>query len=200
MPRAHANHDDDPHNDGSTHAPQVRCMVHPNITQADAIGGPIGQRRRLLKRWLPSGHDVSAIAAWQARWHNAPLTSDAYTALPHPPTGTLPPVIEGAAGGSRLASATLVRLITGHAFIGSYRRFHPDKPTHCPHCGVNPQTVSHVIKHCPHYAAARATFLTATKACFTPKEEPFDPGNSLPAYRPLISLPKRDHLPFYPPP
>jgi hypothetical protein len=80
--------------------------------------------------------------------------------------------------------------------------FHPDKSTHCPHCGVKPQTVPHVIKHCPHYAAARATFLTpaaadlslatlfgtreggaaliqfleATKARFTPKKEPDDPG------------------------
>jgi hypothetical protein len=35
------NHDHDPHNDGTTHAPQVRYMVHPNIMQADAIGHPL---------------------------------------------------------------------------------------------------------------------------------------------------------------
>ena len=144
-----------------------------------------------------------AISAWQARWHNADRRSQAYLALPAPPTGKLPPVIAGGAGGSRTASATLVRLITGHAFIGSYTtRFHPRKATHCPECGANPQTVAHVLQACPRYDHARAihlrpaapdlslrtlfgteeggkaliAFLEETKACFKPREEPFDPG------------------------
>ena len=63
-----------------------------------------------------------------------------------PPAGKLPPAIQGATGGSRHACATLVRLITGHAFIGEYTaRFHPRKPTSCPECGANPQTVARVI-------------------------------------------------------
>ncbi|KAH9984562.1 hypothetical protein BJV77DRAFT_1071981 [Russula vinacea] len=74
-----------------------------------------------------------ALSAWQARWHNADRRSQAFLALPSPPLGKLPPVIVGAAGGSRTASATLIRLITGHAFVGSYTAcFHPRKATHCP--------------------------------------------------------------------
>jgi hypothetical protein len=126
-----------------------------------------------------------------------------YLALPAPPNGKLAPVIKGAKGGSRQASATLVRLITGHAFIGSYTaQFHPRKRTSCPGCGVNPQTVEHIIKTYPHFERARAahpslispdlslftlfgtqkggkallTFLEESKACFKPLEEAFDPG------------------------
>src|SRR5260370_41149351 len=136
-----------------------------------------------------------AISAWQARWHAADRRMQAFLALPSPPTGKFPPVIAGAVGGggSHTASATLIRLITGHVFIGSYTaRFHPRKPTHCPDCGARPQTVLH---QCPRYAYARATFLTpaapdfpypryleprkaealirfldVTKACFRPHE------------------------------
>jgi hypothetical protein len=38
-------------------------------------------------------------------------------------------------------------------------RFHPRRPQHCPECGANPQTVGHVIQHCPRFARARATYL-----------------------------------------
>ena len=144
-----------------------------------------------------------ALSAWQARWHNADRRSQAFLALPSLPSGKLPPVIVGAAGGSRTASATLVRLITGHAFVGSYTaRFHPRKATHCPECGVNPQTVEHVILHCSRFERARVThlapiaptlslrflfgteeggkallaFLEESKACFKPRNEPVDPG------------------------
>src|SRR5258707_8926958 len=125
--------------------------------------------------------------------------------VPSPPlpAGKFPLVITGAAGGPRKASAMLIRLITGHAFIGSYTaRFHPRKPTHCPGCGTNPQMVDHVIQQCPRYARARATylapvvpdlslsslrgtkeggealikFLEVIKACFSPNEQAFDPG------------------------
>jgi hypothetical protein len=144
-----------------------------------------------------------AISAWHARWHNAERRFQAYLALPSPPSGKLPPVIFGASGGSRTASATLARLITGHAFVGSYTaHFHPRKATHCPECGANPQTVAHVIQHCPRFARARAirlraaapdlslrtlfgtekggkamiAFLEETKACFKPHNEPHDLG------------------------
>ena len=140
-----------------------------------------------------------AFSAWQARWHNSDRRSQAFLALPSPPSGKLPPVIAGAAGGSRTACATLVRLITGHAFVGSYTaRFHPRKATHCPECGVDPQTVTHVLQHCPRFERARTThlrptapdlslrtlfgteeggkaliaFLEDSKACY----KPFDPG------------------------
>ena len=101
-------------------------------------------------------------------------------------------------GVSATACATLVRLITAHAFIGEYTaRFHPRKPTSCPECGANPQTVAHVIRHGPRFVRARAAhlipiapdlslstlfgtkegkallhFLEVTKACFKPSEEP----------------------------
>jgi hypothetical protein len=144
-----------------------------------------------------------AISAWQASWHNADRRSLSYLALPSPPSGKHPPAIRGAAGGSRLASATFIRLITGHAFVGSYTaRFHPRKPTHCPECGAPLQSVAHVLLHCPRFARARAShllpvtpdlslstllgteeggravisFLEETKACFKPQNEPFDPG------------------------
>jgi hypothetical protein len=144
-----------------------------------------------------------ALAAWQARWHNADRHSQVYLALPNPPAGKLPPAIQGAMGGSRHACTTLVRFIAGHAFIGEYyARFHPRKPTGCPECGTDPQTVAHVICHCPRFARARAAhliliapdlslstlfsskegskalleFLEVTKACFKPLEEPPDPG------------------------
>lgn len=141
------------------------------------------------------------FSAWQARWHNADRRSQSFLALrrPSPPSGKLPPAIASAAGGSCTACATLVRLITGHAFVGSYTaRFHPRKATHCPECGVNPQTVAHIIQHCPRFERARTThlrptapdlslrilfgteegrkamiaFLEDTKACY----KPFDPG------------------------
>jgi hypothetical protein len=141
--------------------------------------------------------------AWQARWHNADRRSRVYLALPNPPARKLPLAIQGAMGGSRHACATLVRLITGHAFIGEYTAcFHPHKSTSCPECGTDPQTVAHIIRLCPCFARARAAhlipiapdlslstlfgskeggkalleFLEVTKACFKPLEEPPDPG------------------------
>jgi hypothetical protein len=92
-------------------------------------------------------------------------------------------------------------MITGHAFVGS-SKYHPRKPTHCPGCGINPQTVEHIIQSCPRFARARAAhlspiapdlslsillgttkggkamvrFLEETKACFIPVEQPFNPG------------------------
>jgi len=144
-----------------------------------------------------------ALVAWQAHWHNANRCSRVYLTLPNPPARKLPLAIQGAMGGSHHACATLVRLITGHAFIGKYTAcFHPCKSTSCLECGTDPQTIAHVIHHCPHFAQVRAAhliliapdlslltlfgskeggkalleFLEVTKACFKPLEEPPDPG------------------------
>ena len=67
--------------------------------------------KRLRRDSSPSQHE--------ARWHNTDRCTQLYLTISSPPSGKLLPVIDGAAGGSRTASATLVRLITGHAFIGS---------------------------------------------------------------------------------
>ena len=100
-----------------------------------------------------------AIATWQARdWHNA---GQVFLALPDPPSGKPSPAIQGAAGASRKASSTFIRMATGHAFLGLYyARFHPRKPTHCPGCGSNPQSVAHIIQSCPRFARARASHLS----------------------------------------
>src|SRR5258708_4862702 len=74
--------------------------------------------KRLRRDSSPSQHE--------ARWHNTDRCTQLYLTISSPPSGKLLPVIDGAAGGSRTASATLVRLITGHAFIASYTAsFHP---------------------------------------------------------------------------
>jgi hypothetical protein len=137
-----------------------------------------------------------ALAAWQARWHNADRRSRVYLALPNPPAGKLPPAIQGAKGGSRHTCAILVRLITGHAFIGEYiARFHPRKPTSCSECGTNPQTrhpsmpplrthltpIAHDLSLSTLFGTkeggkALLKFLEVTKACFKPSEEAPDPG------------------------
>src|SRR5713226_10678957 len=103
--------------------------------------------KRLRRDSSPSQHE--------ARWHNTDRCTQLYLTISSPPSGKLLPVIDGAAGGSRTASATLVRLITGHAFIGSYTAsFHPRKPTYCPEHGADPQPVGHVLQTCPRYARA----------------------------------------------
>ena len=88
-----------------------------------------------------------AISAWQARGHNA----HSHTGLPYPPgppDGELAPVIRGTSGGSRQAATTVVRLVTGHAFVSSYTaRFYPHKRTSCPGCGVNGQPPIHRTRH-----------------------------------------------------
>lgn len=150
-----------------------------------------------------TSHEL-AIRTWQGRnWHNADRHGQTFRTLPEPPTGKPPPTIRAAAEAPRKVASTLVRMITGHTFIGSYySRFHPRKPTHCPGCGFTPQTVEHVIQSCPRFARARAThllpiardlslsillgttkggkamvcFLEETKACFTSEERPFNPG------------------------
>jgi hypothetical protein len=106
---------------------------------------------------------LETIDAWGARWQDSDRRSQSYVALPQPPTGKLPPAIQGIKGGGRATGdvSTLFRLITGHAFIGSYTaRFRPDadEPVDCP-CGTPLQTVQHVLTACPLFAAARLEIL-----------------------------------------
>jgi len=81
--------------------------------------------------------------AWQARWHNVPRRTQAYLALPAPPDGKPVPVVKGASGGPRQATATVVRLVTGHAFVGSSTtHFHPCKRNSCLAVGLTPRLLS----------------------------------------------------------
>jgi hypothetical protein len=112
---------------------------------------------------------TAAIAAWAERWHQMPRSSLAYkTALTKPPDGRPHPtflVRQDAAKFSRLTICTLYRIITGHAFVGSYtQRFfpqHTQEQVACP-CGEPVQTVEHVLLECPLHTAARQTHLTAS--------------------------------------
>jgi hypothetical protein len=112
---------------------------------------------------------TDALDAWGTRWLNEDRRSQAYTALPTPPTGKISPVIQGSRGSERAVFSTLIRFITGHAFVGSYTaRFRPDLPTGCP-CGAPLQTIEHVVSLYPLYANARRDIL-----------QPIDPDASLP--------------------
>ena len=98
--------------------------------------------------WPPNHRELNTSAA-QKQQLNSPRSSPSWLgrlagttqrdapkliSLCLHPSGKLPPVISSAAGGSRTASAILVRLITGHAFVDSYTaHFHPRNATHC-HC------------------------------------------------------------------
>jgi hypothetical protein len=112
------------------------------------------------------------------------------------PNGRLALVTKDATGGSRHATTTLTRLITGYAFRKLIRG-----PFPLPQMNKLPR-IEHVIKHCPRYTTARAAylvlidpnlslstlfgikkggkallaFLEVTKVCFKPLEETFDPG------------------------
>jgi len=106
-----------------------------------------------------------AIAAWSEKWHATERTSHAYTeVLRGPPDGRLSHGLRAIAKAkpnkkpAREAESTLFRFLTGHAFTGKYaQRFHAVRniPTAC-ECGLDPQTVNHVVFDCPRYAAARA--------------------------------------------
>jgi hypothetical protein len=68
-------------------------------------------------------------------------------------------VIQESKGHESAVFSTLVRLITGHAFIGSYTaKCRLDMPTNCP-CGAHTQTIAHVIVAFPLYNNARHDIL-----------------------------------------
>ena len=110
----------------------------------------------------------NVTATWAERWHQMPRSSLAYrTALTKPPDGRAHPTFlarQDAVKFSRLTLCTLYRVITGHAFIGSYtQRFfprHTGDQVACP-CGEPLQTVEHILLTCPLHTAARRKYLTA---------------------------------------
>jgi hypothetical protein len=106
--------------------------------------------------------EAAIIKSWAERWHQMPRSSLAYrTALTKPPDGRPHPVFQ--AKSSRKTLCTLFRIITGHAFTGSFtERFYP---RHTPEqiaclCGTPLQTVEHVLLECPLYTVARHKHLT----------------------------------------
>jgi hypothetical protein len=145
-------------------APQARALVGFARAKhlADTIAArppPPNHREPHSISFQRSTSKLEAIDAWGVRWQDSDRRSQSYVALPHPPNGKLPPAIQGIKRGSRAAVSTLFRLITGHAFIGSYTaRFRPDEPVDCP-CGAPLQTVQHVITTCPLFAAASLEIL-----------------------------------------
>jgi len=74
------------------------------------------------------------------------------------------PTQEAKSNFSRRIVCTLYRIITGHAFIGSYvQRFFPQHTPDqiaCP-CGEQIQTVEHALRDFPRHDAARRRHLTA---------------------------------------
>jgi hypothetical protein len=129
----------------------------------------------------------AAIAELEQRYYNNPRTTMAFkTALQNPPDGkahhtfNIKPTPRGERDGpepnehtrnqqnkvkfSRLTHSTLLRFITGHAFVGEYtKRFYPphtQEQIAC-QCGEPLQTVEHILIECPLYTAARRRHLTA---------------------------------------
>ncbi|KAI0271090.1 hypothetical protein BGY98DRAFT_1007241 [Russula aff. rugulosa BPL654] len=128
----------------------------------------------------------AAITSWEERYYKNPRTSMAYrTALKSPPDGKTHHTFnvtpsprerhqgpvpnehrdqETKAKFSRLTHSTLLRYITGHAFVGEYtQRFYPphtQEQIACP-CGNPLQTIEHVLTECPLHTAARRKHLTA---------------------------------------
>jgi hypothetical protein len=120
-------------------------------------------------KWQQKETKDAAVMTWAERWHSAPRSSLAYrTALTKPPDGRPHPMFlirQEAAKFSRLTLCTLYRVITGHAFIGSYtQRFFPQhtrKQVACP-CGEPVQTIEHLLLNCPIHTDARRKHLTAS--------------------------------------
>ena len=64
------------------------------------------------------------------------------------------------AGNDIETTSRMARALTNHAPTGEYRRrFHPNAPTHCKHCGPTVEhTRQHVFFSCPAYAPLAASF------------------------------------------
>jgi hypothetical protein len=103
----------------------------------------------------------AAVATWANCWHNSPHTLLVYrTALTKPPNSRPHPTFKTEPNSAKFSCTThctLYRLITGHAFIGSYtQHFYP---RHTPEqiactCGELVQTVEHLLLNCPLHNAA----------------------------------------------
>ncbi len=110
----------------------------------------------------------AAVTNWAQHWHQMPHSSLAYkTALTKLPDSWAHPVFLAAqneAKSSRKTLCTLYRVITGHAFIGSYtQRFylnHTQDQIACS-CGEPVQTVEHVLLNCPLHTTTCRKYLTA---------------------------------------
>ena len=109
-----------------------------------------------------------AITTWATQWHQAPCTSLAYrTALTKPPDSQAHPVFQNGqnpAKFSRKTFCTLYRIITRHAFIGSYtQQFHLQHTLEQIACsyGEPVQTVEHMLLKCPLYTTVHYKHLTA---------------------------------------
>ena len=95
----------------------------------------------------------SLLAQYRQTLPGAPHASD-------PLIRQAPSVVLGVAGGSHTASFILICFMIGHSFVDCYTAcFYPWKATHCPECGPNPPTVTHIIQRCPCYTRAQATYL-----------------------------------------
>jgi hypothetical protein len=150
-----------------------RCRILAQ-DHATAPFQPNHREPNTISHWhQKSAAQEEALVAWQARWHNSPRSSDAYTALPTPPSPLVPfplssQVLQAAHAPPRPLSSASQKVTS----------LHPTRQTHCPYCASNPQTVAHIIKHCPHFAAARATNLRPAARDLLPlssaprKEEP----------------------------
>jgi hypothetical protein len=112
---------------------------------------------------------AAAVRGWEQRYQENPRLSQAYnSALVTPPDGRVHTILRIASTGlrrkghtfshrvPRAVQSTLIRLITGHAFIGAYRlKFQrknlppaTEEEVACA-CGAVPEDTEHVLLHCP---------------------------------------------------
>ena len=136
----------------------------------EAVKGPLPNKRRPPSiSYQRSETRATAIEAWEQRYWENPRQSQAYnSALVTPPDGQAHIILRIASTGlrkkghiyshqvSREIQSTLMRLITGHAFIGAYRlkfkrnNLPPagEEEVACA-CGTLPEDTEHVLLHCP---------------------------------------------------
>jgi hypothetical protein len=124
---------------------------------------------------------LEAISNWSEIYSKNPRLSQAYnSALVTPPDGKVHQILRIASTGlrkngqtfiqhvSRETQSTLMRLITGHAFLGAYRLKFPHKnlppateeEVACA-CGAVPEDTEHVLLHCPLTHDQRVRHLAA---------------------------------------
>jgi len=136
----------------------------------EAVRRPLTNTRRPPSLHFQRAENKSAaFVAWGELYRVNPRQSQAYnSALTNPPDGQAHTILRIASTGikrkgqtlshrvSRETQATLIRLITGHAFLGAYRlRFQrknlppaTEEEVACA-CGAVPEDTEHVLLHCP---------------------------------------------------